>query len=66
MARPARMPVLQLHGADDPCVLESTVLRSRRWAAGPFTHHPFDATGHFPHEERPAETTALLTKFLRG
>jgi pimeloyl-ACP methyl ester carboxylesterase len=66
MARPARMPVLQLHGADDPCVLESTVLRSRRWAAGPFTHHPFDATGHFLHEERPDETTALLTKFLRG
>jgi pimeloyl-ACP methyl ester carboxylesterase len=66
MARPARMPVLQLHGADDPCVLQSTVLRSRRWAAGPFTHHLFDATGHFPHEERPAETTALLTKFLRG
>jgi pimeloyl-ACP methyl ester carboxylesterase len=66
MARPARMPVLQLHGADDPCVLQSTVLRSRRWAAGPFTHHLFDDTGHFPHEERPAETTALLTKFLRG
>lgn len=66
VARPVEVPVLQVHGADDPCVLESTVLRSRRWASGPFAHHLLAETGHFPHEEHPDETTALLAAFLTG
>lgn len=63
VARPAEMPVLQIHGAGDPCVLESTALASRRWTTGGFAHQSLDA-GHFVHQERPAETTALLLAHL--
>ena len=66
VARPAEMPVVALHGADDPCLLESTARLSRRWTAGPFAQHVLPSTGHFPHQERPAETTELLLAALRA
>lgn len=64
VARRAEMPVLQVHGTGDPCVLESTARGSARWVAGEFRHETLDA-GHFVHEERPAETTALLLSHLK-
>ena len=65
VSRPAEMPVLQLHGADDPCVLESTARESQRWTAGPFEHRVL-AAGHFVHQERPAEVTEALLRRIRG
>ncbi len=65
VSRPAEMPVLQVHGALDPCLLERTAAVSARWAGREFRHEVLSATGHFPHQERPAATTALLTGFLR-
>jgi pimeloyl-ACP methyl ester carboxylesterase len=64
VARPASVPVLQVHGADDPWLLARTASASRRWAGPERELHVLPATGHFPHEERPADVTDLLVKFL--
>ena len=64
VARPTAVPVLQVHGSLDPCLLVRTAGASRRWTGGGHELHVQPATGHFPHQERPAETTALLTRFL--
>jgi pimeloyl-ACP methyl ester carboxylesterase len=59
LARPAEMPVLQVHGAADPCVLEATARASRGWVTGPFAHRSLP-TGHFVHQERPDEVTDAI------
>jgi pimeloyl-ACP methyl ester carboxylesterase len=64
LARPIEAPVLQVHGAQDPCLLEPTARRSRRWAR----HHEYlvlDGCGHFPHEEAPKPSTSAIGAFLR-
>jgi pimeloyl-ACP methyl ester carboxylesterase len=63
MADPVRMPVLRVHGELDPCVLVRTAEASDRWAGGGKLH-VLPGVGHFPHQESPAETTALLAEFL--
>jgi len=65
VARPPAVPVLQIHGADDPCALVRTAASSRRWAGAAYRLEVVPGTGHFPHEEQPGTTTALLTEFLR-
>jgi pimeloyl-ACP methyl ester carboxylesterase len=64
VARIPTVPVLQVHGALDPCVLLPTAAASRRWAGTDHRLHVVTGTGHFPHEERPASTTALIGEFL--
>lgn len=64
VARPATAPVLQIHGALDPCLLESTARRSGRWAGDRFRHEVLPRTGHFPHQERPRATTELIAQHL--
>ena len=64
--RRVRMPVLQLHGADDPYVLERTARRSACWAGGSYRYEVLPGVGHFVHQEAPEHTTALLTEFLIG
>jgi pimeloyl-ACP methyl ester carboxylesterase len=64
VARPPTVPVLQVHGASDPCALVGTAAASRPWAGPAHRLDVLPATGHFPHEERPAATTALLGEFL--
>ncbi|WP_300012279.1 alpha/beta hydrolase [Pseudonocardia sp.] len=64
VARPAAAPVLQIHGALDPCLLSRTAAGSGRWAGGSFRHEELTGVGHFPHQERPVETTDLLADFL--
>jgi pimeloyl-ACP methyl ester carboxylesterase len=61
---PLPVPVLQLHGADDPCLLERTAARSRTWAGPAHTYRVLPATGHFPHQESPADVTRALVEFL--
>lgn len=60
VAGPVGVPVLQVHGAEDPCVLDATMRRTARRAGAGFAHHALPATGHFPHQERPADVTALI------
>ncbi len=64
VSRPATAPVLQIHGALDPCLLESTARRSVRWAGDRYRHEVLAGTGHFPHQERPERTTDLLATHL--
>jgi pimeloyl-ACP methyl ester carboxylesterase len=64
VARTPMVPVLQVHGALDPCVLARTVGAAGRWAGPEHRLQVLPAVGHFPHEERPAETTTLLLKAL--
>jgi pimeloyl-ACP methyl ester carboxylesterase len=64
VARPAAVPVLQVHGALDPCLLVRTAAASRRWTGAGHEMHVQPGTGHFPHQERPSETTAVLAGFL--
>jgi pimeloyl-ACP methyl ester carboxylesterase len=64
--RVARVPVLQLHGADDPYVLERTARRSARWAGNGYRYQVLPGVGHFVAQEAPEQTTALLTEFLRS
>lgn len=62
--RTVRVPVLQLHGADDPYVLERTARRSARWASERYRYEVLPGVGHFMQQEAPEHTTALLTEFL--
>lgn len=66
VARPASVPVLQIHGADDPCLLVRTAEASRRWAGPAHRLEVLPATGHFPHQENPLVVDALLAAFLKG
>jgi pimeloyl-ACP methyl ester carboxylesterase len=63
-ARPAPVPVLQVHGADDPWALPRTAAASARWAGPDQRCELLPGIGHFPHEECPDRTTQLLTGFL--
>jgi pimeloyl-ACP methyl ester carboxylesterase len=65
MAAPVTAPTLQLHGALDPCVLPSTAEGSDRYVAGAYEWRLLPRTGHFPHEESPAEVTSTLLSWLR-
>jgi pimeloyl-ACP methyl ester carboxylesterase len=62
--RVARVPVLQMHGADDPYVLERTARRSAPWAGDGYRYEVLPGVGHFVQQEAPELTTALLTEFL--
>lgn len=62
--RKVRVPVLQLHGADDPYVLERTARRCARWAGESYRYEVLPGVGHFVQQEAPERTTALLTEFL--
>ncbi len=62
--RPVEVPLLQIHGVADPCVLPSTTLASQRWAGAQARFELLDEVGHFPHHESPTGTTDLITRFL--
>jgi len=65
LSRTIEAPVLQVHGALDPCLLESTARPSHRWAAS-HEYRVLERCGHFPHQEAPDETTSLIAGFLRS
>jgi pimeloyl-ACP methyl ester carboxylesterase len=62
--RAIRVPVLHLHGLDDPYVLERTARRSACWAGDGYRYEVLPGIGHFVQQEAPERTTALLTEFL--
>jgi pimeloyl-ACP methyl ester carboxylesterase len=64
MQREVTVPVLQLAGAADPCILPRTVRASAAWAHGRVETRLLDGIGHFPHQEAPAVTNRVLTEFL--
>lgn len=58
------VPVLQLHGRLDPCLLERTTRSSQRWTGGEYRYHVLPGIGHFVQQEDPEQVTTLLTEFL--
>lgn len=64
VARPTEVPVLGLHGADDPLLLPRTAAASRPWAGERHTLEVWEGVGHFPHEERAEDVTARVAAFL--
>ncbi|RZQ61588.1 alpha/beta fold hydrolase [Amycolatopsis suaedae] len=61
--KPLDLPVLQLHGGDDPCVLPATARASAPWLPGArFMELP--GVGHYPHLEAAETTSAALVEFL--
>lgn len=56
------VPVWQVHGDSDPCMLARTAVGSDAWVRSTYSLDVLDGVGHFPHEERPeAVTAAVLT-----
>ncbi|MGW5050618.1 alpha/beta fold hydrolase [Actinokineospora sp. NPDC004072] len=66
MRRRIRTPVLQLYGADDPCVLPYTRTASDPWLKGPAEHHELPGVGNIPPEEDPSATSTAITAFLKA
>jgi pimeloyl-ACP methyl ester carboxylesterase len=66
VSRRVDVPVLQVHGVADPCVLERTARASARWVATDRYHYrTLPGVGHFPHQEAAPATTAMIADFLR-
>jgi len=64
MQREITVPVLQIAGSLDPCILPRTREASAKWATGPVWTRTLDGVGHFPQQETPAVTNRIITEFL--
>lgn len=62
--RPIAVPVLQLQGASDPCILPATARGCRRWVTGQLRYEQIEGGGHFLPEERADEVSAHLLRWL--
>ena len=59
-----RVPVLQLQGTDDGCVIPDATYGSGAFVPGDFRHVKVKGAGHFLTEEAPDQVNATLTKWL--
>jgi len=59
-----QVPVLQLHGAMDPVMLESTAQSSAPWVGPNSKYRCLPEIGHFPNQEAPHTTSRILAEFL--
>ncbi|HYH32374.1 MAG TPA: alpha/beta hydrolase [Pseudonocardia sp.] len=62
--RRVTVPVLQIHGADDPWVPDRVARASARWCGAGHAHRTLAGVGHFPHQEAPQHVTDALLDFL--
>jgi pimeloyl-ACP methyl ester carboxylesterase len=60
---PLDVPVLQLHGTDDRCVLLRTAEGSGAYVTGEYEWRALPGVGHFPHDEAPDEVSAQLVRW---
>jgi pimeloyl-ACP methyl ester carboxylesterase len=60
------MPVLQIHGEADTCVLLETARESAPWQGPRSRFESLSDIGHFPHLEDPTRTDKALLAFLGG
>ncbi len=66
MRRPVRVPVLQLHGDVDTCVLPRTAQGSGRYVSGHYEWRQLDGVGHFPQEEDPDLVSSELIRWAKS
>lgn len=66
LTRKLDTPVLEVYGAQDPCILPPSRTASTPWVTTPADHHQLPGIGHFPAEEAPAAVNSLLEVFLKG
>ncbi|MDF2562768.1 MAG: Alpha/beta hydrolase fold [Microbacterium sp.] len=59
LSQPITVPMLQLHGADDQCILPSQVDDGHRFAA-PISREVVAGVGHFPHIEAPVSVAERI------
>lgn len=64
MASPVTVPTLQVHGAQDRCVLPSSAQGSGRYVEAPYRWELVPDAGHFVPEESPDSFTKLLLDWL--
>lgn len=64
MAEPVGQPVLAVAGAEDPALPAGVLAESRRYVVGPTTEAVLPGVGHFPPEEDPDASTAVLLDWL--
>jgi pimeloyl-ACP methyl ester carboxylesterase len=62
--RTVGVPVLQVHGALDTCVLPEVARGSSRWVRGRYRWELVDGVGHFLPEEAPTAVNGLLLGWL--
>ena len=61
--RPVEVPVLHVHGQDDPWVPADVARSSARWAPD-YEFVPVAGAGHFPHQESPRHVCEVLLRSL--
>ena len=64
VSAPVEVPVLQVHGEDDPVVLPEIMAGSRQYCAGPYEEHEVARAGHFLPEEAPEAVSRHLLAWL--
>ncbi|QSB05699.1 alpha/beta hydrolase [Natronoglycomyces albus] len=64
LQRPTPVPTLQLHGANDTCVLPRTAQGSGRYIYGRYEWHVLPGVGHFPQQEAPATINDEIARWL--
>lgn len=58
------VPVLQLQGTDDRCVLRASTTGSGAYVPGSYTYVPVEGAGHFLTEEAPDAVSAAIVEWL--
>jgi pimeloyl-ACP methyl ester carboxylesterase len=58
------VPMLVLHGLQDPCNMPSTSVNREAWFKSEYARHGIEACGHFPQREQPGIVTDYLLPFL--
>lgn len=66
MQTPIDVPVLHIHGENDPSVLLRSAEGSGEWVASSYDFAIVQSAGHFPHEEDPQHFDALVLPWLAG
>lgn len=60
-----RVPVLQVHGEDDACMLLTTAQGSGAYVQGSYEWQSLPGVGHFPQEEAPHLVSAELIRWAK-
>jgi pimeloyl-ACP methyl ester carboxylesterase len=65
MRHPIQVPVLQLHGGADRCILPRTAQGSGSYVTGDYEWHQLEGVGHFPHNEAPDRVSSELIRWAK-